>query len=416
MALEFDKNNTLDLDELDTLEAFDYDVSIKVVGVGGGGGNAVEHMAKSGFAGVEYLVVNTDVPALLSKDKTLMKRLQIGKKLTKGRGAGGKPEVGSESAMEDRQSIENSLGDAAMVFVAAGMGGGTGTGAAPVIAEVAKSMKVLTIGVVTKPFGFERERKMNTALKGVQEMSKNVDSLIVVPNQALLDRVGDQALTAEAAFAMVDDVLYKTVKSISEVLSTTAQMNVDFADLKTILEDSGIAHIAFGTGTGDAKAEEAVAQVVSDPLLETSIANAGKMLVYLGISRDTILTDIDKVSQKLTEAAHPDVEVILGYDYDDELKDTMNVTVVATSFMESGGRRRRPAPRDGGEFQTAPLPETVRDVNGDPVFSSPRSDPPSLRNTNTGTLTAAITGAFDPIIDDDDPYNDLAGLFGDKNN
>ncbi|MCL2036831.1 MAG: cell division protein FtsZ [Oscillospiraceae bacterium] len=329
-------------DEIDGIEDSVYDVKIKVTGVGGGGGNALEYMARNGIDGVEYIAVNTDVPALRGKDKKLMRRLQIGKKRTKGRGAGGNPEVGCESAQEDRQAIEAMLDGTAMVFISAGMGGGTGTGAAPVIAEISKAMGVLTIGVVTKPFDFERQQKMNTALKGIAEMRKHVDALIIIPNQSLL-KINEQAINAKTAFEMVDNVLYKVVKSISELLNNTSYMNVDFADLESVLKDSGDAHIAIGEASGDNKAEEAVQQVINSPLLETSINNAGKILVHVTMSEDTILTDLDVVIDKLTAAAHPDVEVISGCEIDSERKDTMIVTVVATSFRVDSGIPAKPA-------------------------------------------------------------------------
>ncbi|MCL1832349.1 MAG: cell division protein FtsZ [Oscillospiraceae bacterium] len=396
---------TMELEEPDEfdLEGSDaYDVSIKVVGVGGGGGNALEYMAKNSIDGVEYLAVNTDVPALRSKDKRLMKRLQIGKKRTKGRGAGGNPEVGCESAMEDRQAIETVLDGTSMVFISAGMGGGTGTGAAPVIAEISKSMGILTIGVVTKPFDFERQQKMNTALKGIVEMRKHVDALIIIPNQSLL-KINEQAMNAKAAFEMVDDVLYKVVKSISEVLNTTSYMNVDFADLESVLKDSGDAHIAIGEGSGDNKAEDAVQQVINSPLLETSINNAGKMLVHITMSEDTILTDVDSIIAKLTEAAHPDVEVIPGCEIDANLKDTVIVTAVATSFRDDAHTRERSRKSHGERHKSEPIDtgNTQQLKDAQSIFDTPRGEP-QLDNYITQTLSP---------LDDDDPYKDLEEIF-----
>jgi cell division protein FtsZ len=403
--IEFEKTMEL-MDEVDELDVSGYDVTIKVVGVGGGGGNALEFMAKNMIEGVDYLAVNTDVPALRNKDKTLMRRLQIGKKRTKGRGAGGNPEVGCESALEDRQAIEALLEGTSMVFVSAGMGGGTGTGAAPVISEISKSMGILTIGVVTKPFDFERPTKMNTALKGIVEMRKHVDSLIIIPNQALL-AMNEQALNAKSAFEMVDNVLYKVVKSIAEVLNTTGQINVDFADLESILKDSGDAHIAIGVGSGDDKANVAVEAVINSPLLETSINNAGKMLVYILMSPDATLLDVDLICAKLTAAAHLDVEVIMGYDFDVELKDTISVTVVATSFRDDTGLPR------GREQQEAAAPEVPKPAepkeSGNPLnFSEAHSAYATPRGE---TLDGFITQSIFNESPNDDPYKDLEKIF-----
>jgi cell division protein FtsZ len=285
------------------------------------------------------------------------------------------------------------------------MGGGTGTGAAPVIAEISKSMGILTIGVVTKPFEFERQQRMNAALKGIAEMRKYVDSLIIIPNQALL-KINEQALNAKAAFEMVDDVLYKVVKSIAEVLNTTGQINVDFADLESILKDSGDAHIAIGIGTGDTKAEDAVQQVINSPLLETSINNAGKMLVYILMSVDAILTDVDVVCARLTEAAHPDVEVIVGYDIDNDLKDTVTVTVVATSFRDDSGVQPRRAAKKTEQFKSEPIEagstQQLQDVQS--LFDTPRGEP----------LDSLFTQTLSPMADESDPYNDLEKIFGRK--
>jgi cell division protein FtsZ len=396
-------------DEIDGLADPIYDVRIKVMGVGGGGGNALEYMAKNGIDGVDYIAVNTDVPALKGKDRRLMKRLQIGKKRTKGRGAGGNPEVGCESAQEDRQAIEEMLDGTAMVFVSAGMGGGTGTGAAPVIAEISKEMGILTIGVVTKPFDFERQQKMNTALKGIAEMRKHVDALIIIPNQRLLT-INEQAITANAAFEMVDNVLYKVVKSISELLNNTSYMNVDFADLESVLKDSGDAHIAIGTGSGDNKAEEAVQQVINSPLLETSIDNAGKILVHVTMSEDTILTDLNVVIDKLTAAAHPDVEVISGCELVSELKDTIIVTVVATSFRDDSGIVRN-APQSAGDtskfFSTEPINvgSTQQLQDAQSLFAGS-----GIEGQRLDPLDKFITQNLDSG-NEDDPYQALEEIF-----
>ena len=400
-----------EIDEIDELEEAIYDVGIEVIGVGGGGGNALEYMAKNGIDGVEYIVVNTDVPALKSKDKRLMRRLQIGKKKTKGRGAGGNPEVGCESAQEDREEIVKMLEGATMAFISAGMGGGTGTGAAPVIAEISKEMGILTIGVVTKPFDFERQQKMNTALKGIVEMRKHVDALIIIPNQKLLT-INEKAINIKSAFEMVDDVLYKVVKSISDVLNNTSYINVDFSDLETILKDSGDAHIAIGEATGDNKVEEAVMQIVNSPLLETSINNAGKMLVHITMSDDGLLEDVEEVGAKLTAAAHPDVEIITGCELSSETKDTITVTVVATSFRDdnSGIAKQEQMPGSmKSQYKSEPIDkgstQQLRDARStfftDSTNTASRAEP--LDKFITQNLEAGNT--------DDDPYQALEEIF-----
>ncbi|MBQ9382948.1 MAG: cell division protein FtsZ [Ruminiclostridium sp.] len=324
-----------------------YDIRIKVFGVGGGGGNAVENMAKKGLrdkngkdvgaddVDIEFVAVNTDVAALKSKDKSIIRRVQIGRKCAKGRGAGGRAEVGAEAAREDKEEIEKYLKGASLVFISAGMGGGTGTGAAPVIAEIAQEMGILTIGVVTKPFDFERSQKMNQAMKGIDEIRKHVDALVIIPNQKLL-QLNEKALTVPQAFLMVDDVLHRSVKIVSDMINTTALINVDFSDLSTIIRNAGDAHIAIGTGTGDKKVEEAVSQVVNSPLLETSIKNAGRLLVYITLSQDALMSDVDEAMQSITRACDPDAEIIIGANYGpSDMKDSITISVIATCFKDS---------------------------------------------------------------------------------
>lgn len=338
-------------DNLD--ESAVYDVKIKVVGVGGGGGNALEYMAKqykkeydeAEAAGgdvmsdlrdkIEFIAVNTDVAALKNKDKTLMRRIQIGKKTCKGRGAGGRPEMAAEAAKETQEEIEKALEGAAIVFVSAGMGGGTGTGAAPVIASIAQEMGIITVGVVTKPFEYEREFKMNLAMKGIDDMRKHVDSLLIIPNEKLL-HTNEKSLSFKQAFAMVDDVLYRSVKIISDVVyeSTSGRIGTDFADLCTILKDSGDAHIALGTGVGENKIKDAVSQVVNSPLLETSIAHASKLLVNVTLSSDSEITDLRDIIALISDAADPSVEMIQGVSQDDNLTDTISIAVIATGFKD----------------------------------------------------------------------------------
>lgn len=323
-----------------------YDIRIKVFGVGGGGGNAVENMAKKGLrdkpnkdgvpddVDIEFVAVNTDVAALKNKDKTLIRRVQIGKKCAKGRGAGGRPEVGAEAAREDREEIEKYLRGASLVFISAGMGGGTGTGAAPVIAEIAQEMGILTIGIVTKPFDFERENKMKQAMKGIDELRKHVDALVIIPNQKLM-QLNEKGLTLQNAFVMVDDVLRRSVMIVSEIINTTALINVDFSDLSTTIRNAGDAHIAIGSGSGDKKVEEAVSQVVNSPLLETSIKNASRLLVYITLSQDALMSDVDDAMQAITKACDPDADIITGANYGPaDMKDSITLSVIATCFKD----------------------------------------------------------------------------------
>ncbi|MBP5606355.1 MAG: cell division protein FtsZ [Ruminiclostridium sp.] len=371
---------------------------IKVIGVGGGGGNAVENMAKKGLRdkntkdasaddiNVEFLAVNTDVAALKNKDKTLMRRVQIGRKCAKGRGAGGRAEVGAEAAREDREEIEKYLKGASLVFISAGMGGGTGTGAAPVIAEIAQEMGILTIGVVTKPFDFERTQKMNQAMKGIDEIRKHVDALVIIPNQKLL-QLNEKQLTVTQAFLMVDDVLHRSVKIVSDMINTTALINVDFSDLSTIIRNAGDAHIAIGTGTGDKKVDEAVSQVVNSPLLETSIKNAGRLLVYITLSQDALMSDVDEAMQAITRACDPDAEIIIGANYGPaDMKDSITISVIATCFKDS--------------FEAAASTSVAEEIINN--------------TTNTGRgndFASFITSTRTANAQEDDAYSELEDLF-----
>lgn len=359
MAIEIDEEGFAveseepEFDHLD--ESAVYNIEIKVFGVGGGGCNAVENMAKKGLrdkgvkdisdddVNIEFVAVNTDVAALKDKDKTLMRRVQIGRKCAKGRGAGGRPEVGAEAAREDREDVEKYLKGSSLVFISAGMGGGTGTGAAPVIAEIAQEMGILTIGVVTKPFEFEREQKMNQAMKGIDEMRKHVDALVIIPNQRLL-QLNEKQLTFHQAFSMVDDVLHRSVKIVSDMINKTAVVNVDFSDLSTIIKNAGDAHIAIGMGTGDKKVDDAVQQVVNSPLLETSIKNAGRLLVYITLSQDALMTDVDEAMHAITKACGADAEIIFGANYGPaDMKDSIAISVIATCFKESVAEESTPS-------------------------------------------------------------------------
>ena len=310
-------------------ESFEPDVNIKVIGVGGGGGNALNCMVDSDVSDIEYVTINTDAKAL--KNSKAATRIQIGAKLTKGRGAGNKPEIGQHSAEENIEEIEAALKGADMVFITAGMGGGTGTGAAPIVAKTAQGMGILTVAVVTKPFAFEREQKMAQAEAGIAELRKYVDSLIVIPNERLL--VGlEKPLTMKESFSLSDDILKTGVKSIADLIVEDGYINLDFADVSTTMKGAGYAHMAIGHGQGKDKATEAAKAVISSPLLETSIAGARRLLINIAMSEDTLASDVDTASKMITEAAAPDVQFIFGAAFKEEMQDEMTITVIAADF------------------------------------------------------------------------------------
>ena len=309
------------------------DINIKVVGVGGGGGNALNCMATEGIFDVEFVAVNTDAAALRSSKAST--KVQIGEKLTRGRGAGNKPEIGERSAQENRDEIAAALKGATMVFIAAGMGGGTGTGAAPVVAEIAKEMDILTVAVVTKPFNFEQKAKMAQAERGIVELMKHVDSLVVIPNERLIS-TSEKQLTMKESFALADNILKTGVKSIAELITVDGFINLDFADVETTMKNAGYAHMAIGHGSGKDKAVEAANAVITSPLLETSINGATRLLVNIVMSEDALSTDIDTATKLITEAADPEVELIFGASFDPDLQDEINLTVIASGFKNLG--------------------------------------------------------------------------------
>lgn len=310
-------------------DAFDPQVNIKVVGVGGGGGNALNCMVNAGVKNIEYISVNTDAKALNNSKAT--SKIQIGAKLTRGRGAGNKPEIGERSAEENRDEIMNALKGADMVFITAGMGGGTGTGAAPVVASIAQEMGILTVAVVTKPFAFEREQKMAQAERGIDELMKYVDSLIVIPNEKLLIGL-DKPLTMKESFALADDILKTGVKSISDLIVEEGYINLDFADVSTIMKGAGYAHMAIGHGSGKNKAEEAATAVISSPLLLTSIAGAKRLLINIAMSEDILSSEVDAATKMITDTAADGVEFIFGTAFKEDMNDEMTITVIAAGF------------------------------------------------------------------------------------
>ena len=304
-------------------------VNIKVVGIGGGGNNAVNRMVAANIRGVEFLAINTDQMALIKSNAT--NKIAIGEKITKGHGAGAKPEVGQRAAEESVEEIKAALSGADMVFVTAGMGGGTGTGAAPIIARIAREMDILTVGIVTKPFGFEGKLRMQQAEAGIAQLRDYVDSLIIIPNERL-KQVSDTRITLVNAFEIADDVLRRGVQSVSELVNVTAYINLDFADVTSVMKGAGYAHMGIGAATGKDKAELAAKAAISSPLLETSIDGARGILISITASPDIGLEDIDIASAMITSEAHPDANVIWGVAFDPSLEDEMRVTIIATGF------------------------------------------------------------------------------------
>ncbi len=308
---------------------FESAVQIKVIGVGGGGGNAVNRMITSGVLGAEFIAVNTDKQVLVHSKAT--HKIQIGEKSTHGQGAGGKPEIGAKAAEESRDSIADALKGTDMVFITTGMGGGTGTGAAPVIAQVAKDMGCLTIGVVTKPFKFEGRRRMLLAQDGIAKLAEHVDSLIVIPNDRLR-AIDDRKKTIAEAFAEADEVLLQGVRSISELIKVPGFINLDFADVTSVMKDAGYAHMGVGRAKGKDKAETAANAAVSSPLLETSISGAKGVIISITASDDVDLEDVENAAEIITAKAHEDANITWGIAFDPDLDDEMVITVIATGF------------------------------------------------------------------------------------
>ena len=315
-------------------------VKIKVIGVGGGGNNVVNRMVRSGVQGVDFIAVNTDKQALNASAAGY--KLQIGEKLTGGKGAGSNPDVGRQAAEESRNQIGKALEDTDMVFVTAGMGGGTGTGAAPIVAEIAREQGVLTVGVVTKPFGFEGIRRMRAAEAGIAALRDKVDSLVIIPNERL-KYATDQKITFANAFEIADDVLRQAVQSISDLIRDTGFINLDFADVTAIMKEAGLAHMGVGRAAGKGKAEEAARMAISSPLLETSIEGARGVLINITGSPDIGLEEVEQAATLVQQAVHPEALTIFGATFDETLDDEMRVTVIATGFAEGEGKYKAAA-------------------------------------------------------------------------
>ena len=306
--------------------------SIKVVGVGGAGNNALNRMIDYGLKGIEFIAVNTDIQAL--EGSKASKKIQIGEKLTRGLGAGSNPEIGKCSAEESKTEIAEVLKGADMVFVTSGMGGGTGTGAAPIVAETSKEMGILTVAVVTKPFPFEGKRRMTQAEAGIDELRQTVDTLIIIPNEKLLQVVEKQTSVVEA-FRMADDVLKQGVQGISDLITTPGLVNLDFADVKTIMLDAGIAHMGIGRASGENRAQEAARQAIHSPLLETSIDGAGGVLINVTGGRDLGLLEMNEAAELVQKSVDPEANIIFGAVIDEALDNEIVITVIATGFAKT---------------------------------------------------------------------------------
>ncbi|MEA3511889.1 MAG: cell division protein FtsZ [Actinomycetota bacterium] len=330
---------------------------IKVVGVGGGGVNAVNRMIEAGVGGVEFIAVNTDAQALIMSDADL--KLDIGRDSTRGLGAGANPEVGREAADEHRAEIEDALTGADMVFITAGEGGGTGTGAAPVVAEVAKSLGALTVGVVTRPFGFEGRRRSVAAEQGIQTLKQAVDTLIIIPNERLLE-IADEQTPVVDAFRMADEILTNGVKGITDLITTPGLINVDFADVKTVMSEAGSAVMGIGQSTGDSRAQQAAEKAIASPLLETSMDGARGVLLSIAGPRDMTLHEVSTAASIVADHSDEEANIIFGAVVDDSLGDDMRVTVIAAGFEKEQSR---------SAFSSAPTVGTpIVRTNSDPVL------------------------------------------------
>ena len=321
---------------------FEHEVAqiIKVVGGGGGGGNAVNRMVDAGIRNVEFVAINTDKAALYnSKANT---KIQIGDKTTAGKGAGANPEKGRAAAEESKDEIAAAIRDADMIFLTAGMGGGTGTGAAPVVAQIAKELGILTVGIVTKPFGFEGRKRMAQAEEGIAALREQVDSLIVIPNERL-KFVSEQKITLKNAFEIADDVLRQGVQSISELINVTSMVNLDFADVTQVMKDAGYAHMGVGISNGRDKAEIAAQKAIHSPLIETSMENARGVIISIIGSEDIGLEEVEQASTIISDMAHPDATIIWGAQLDPMLEDEMRIIVVATGLGDDKKEEKSPA-------------------------------------------------------------------------
>ena len=377
-------------------------VKIEVIGVGGGGNNAVNRMINSNIKGVEFVAINTDAQVLKKSDATT--KLAIGQKLTNGFGAGANPQIGARAAEESIDEIKKILEDADMVFVTAGMGGGTGTGAAPVVARLAREAGALTVGIVTKPFTFEGKRRMAQAIAGIKELSQYVDSLVVIPNDRLCQMPDTPRITLQNAFEIADGVLSQGTRSISDLINVPSFINLDFADVSSVMKDAGYAHMGVGVGTGKDKAEDAARNAISSPLLESSIAGARGVLISVVASSDVSLADVEIASTMISAEAAPDANVIWGVNFDDEMDDSMRVTIIATGFDK---KNDADAPAAASDAKSEPAPAAAPA----PAATSAKAAPKASANPAPAESENKLPKGFvDRLTALDDELSSLKGI------
>lgn len=407
----------------------DYDsvVNIKVIGVGGGGNNAVNRMVTSGLQGVEFIAINTDKQALNRSEASV--KIQVGTKLTKGQGAGSRPEIGRKAAEESREDINKALEGADMVFITAGMGGGTGTGGAPVVAQIAREMGILTVGVVTRPFGFEGKKRMEQANAGIDQLKENVDSLIVIPNERL-KYVSDQKISFKNAFEIADNVLHQAVASISELITVPGLINLDFADVTSIMKGAGFAHMGVGSAAGKDKAEEAAKMAIQSPLLESSINGAHGVILSVIGSEDIELDEIEQAASMIQAAAHPDAHIIFGASISEDADDEIRVVVIATGFdnppatkqqqdrsaMFSNAKRTAQTFAAPAQQFSAPAQQFSAPAQqfAAPAQSFSASPVASMQPQQAQPSQAQASVADGQSLDEDDPFADIMKIFSSK--
>ena len=406
----------------------DYDsvVNIKVIGVGGGGNNAVNRMVTSGLQGVEVIAINTDKQALNRSEASV--KIQVGTKLTKGQGAGSRPEIGRKAAEESREDINKALEGADMVFITAGMGGGTGTGGAPVVAQIAREMGILTVGVVTRPFGFEGKKRMEQANAGIDQLKENVDSLIVIPNERL-KYVSDQKISFKNAFEIADNVLHQAVASISELITVPGLINLDFADVTSIMKGAGFAHMGVGSAAGKDKAEEAAKMAIQSPLLESSINGAHGVILSVIGSEDIELDEIEQAASMIQAAAHPDAHIIFGASISEDADDEIRVVVIATGFdnppatkqqqdrsaMFSNAKRTAQTFAAPAQQFSAPAQQFSAPAQQfAPAQSFSASPVAPMQPQQAQPSQAQASVADGQSLDEDDPFADIMKIFSSK--
>ena len=371
--------------------------TLKVIGIGGAGNNVVNRMVGSGTSGVEFIAVNTDKQALSMS--TADQKIQIGEKLTHGQGAGSDPMVGQKAADESRNELAKCMESADMVFITAGMGGGTGTGAAPIVADIARESDVLTVGVVTKPFGFEGAKRMKQAMNGIDELLGKVDSLLVIPNDRL-KYATDQKVTFANAFEIADEVLHQAVDSISSLIKNTGFINLDFADVCAIMRGAGLAHMGVGHAVGKGKAEDAAQMAISSPLMETSINGAHGVLINITGSAEMGLEDVETAANLVQAAAHPDANIIFGTSFDETMEDEIRVTVIATGFDVDSPTVKAAS---SSVASTTPAP-AVREYAPEDVFQSHVFDKPA----------AVEEAPVEAAPEEEDPFDSIFKIFNSK--